>query len=114
MRFKNFNVRVPWGKLAVRNWGKDYRDPSCEKLLFVNGMHSWLGQWDALADRLENENVSMIGFDDPGSGGSSYPDHYFPMANLTGFAMRCLIKELEWENVHICGHSQGAYIASIV
>ena len=52
MKFKNFNIRVPWGKLAVRNWGADFAEKNCEKILFINGMHSWSGAWNHVADEL--------------------------------------------------------------
>ena len=35
-------------------------------------------------------------------------------SNLYGFATRCLVQELDWDDIHLCGQSHGAYIASIV
>jgi len=113
MKFRKFNIRVPWGKLGLTNWGEKCTSPTAAKVLLVPGIESWPESWNQVAAEFQKENVSIVAFDYPGHGSSTYPEYYFPMTNLHGFSIRCLLNELAWDDVHLVGFSHGAYTAAI-
>ena len=100
------------------------------------GIESWPESWSQVAAEFQKEDVSIVAFDYPGfylpvdtslpvisatffsyisgHGSSTYPEYYFPMTNLHGFSIRCLLNELAWDEFHLVGFSHGAYTAAIV
>ena len=62
----------------------------------------------------KHDDISIIGYDFPGFGGSTLPNYFFTFGNLHGFSIFCILKELGWEDAHIVGHSNGAELGSIV
>ena len=62
----------------------------------------------------KRNDISIVGFDFPGFGQSNLPNYYFTLGNLHGFSIYCLMKELGWEEAHLCGHSNGAELGITV
>ena len=112
---KQFNLAVPWGKLRVTNWGKSFKEAST-RVICLNGFLGGTKSWDFLCKELmtKRDDISIIGYDFPGFGGSTLPNYYFTMGNLHGFSIFCILKELGWDDAHIVGHSNGAELGSIV
>ena len=112
---KQFNLAVPWGKLRVTNWGKSFKEAST-RVICLNGFLGGTKSWDFLCKELmtKHDDISIIGYDFPGFGGSTLPNYYFTMGNLHGFSIFCILKELGWDDAHIVGHSNGAELGSIV
>ena len=73
MRFTDFRIRVPWGNLSVRHWGPSYTDANVQRVILTHGIKSTKKTWDFVANELAEKNISVIGFDLPGHGESSFP-----------------------------------------
>ena len=99
----------------VTNWGKSYKETST-RVLCLNGFLGGTKSWDFLSKQLmtKHDDISIIGYDFPGFGGSTLPNYFFTFGNLHGFSIFCILKELGWEDAHIVGHSNGAELGSIV
>jgi len=79
-------------------------------VLCLNGFLGGTKSWDFLSRELmtKHDDISIIGYDFPGFGGSTLPNYFFTFGNLHGFSIFCILKELGWEDAHIVGHSQGS------
>ena len=99
----------------MTNWGKSYKETST-RVLCLNGFLGGTKSWDFLSKQLMtiHDDISIIGYDFPGFGGSTLPNYFFTFGNLHGFSIFCILKELGWEDAHIVGHSNGAELGSIV
>ncbi|CAG5106369.1 Oidioi.mRNA.OKI2018_I69.chr1.g2810.t1.cds [Oikopleura dioica] len=118
MRMKK--VPVPWGNLAVYHWGRplgrgqesNHIRPGYEHLFYPE-MSSG-ANFKFLAEKLVDlEDVSVVSWDYPGQGRSDSPAIHFPATGVVPFALRLLLKELNWtEEINMVGHSMGAYLST--
>ena len=84
--FREFSVKVPWGKLHARNWKVpvDKANTAAAKVILLHGNSDHVGCWDWMVEKLPSD-WSVLGIDLPGHGKSELPkDLYSTMGDLYG------------------------------
>lgn len=105
---KDFQVPVPWGSLACKEFGKK----GGRQILMV---HGWLDNLNSFSMMVPNllsrmPDAHIVCFDEPGCGFSDGKPRgtYYDVLG-TVIEMRRIIKHLGWDKVTLIGHSKGGF-----
>ena len=101
MVFREFTVKVPWGRLQARRWKLCHTEKCENRLVLIHGNSDHVGCWDWMVKYLPAD-WSVVAIDLPGHGRSELPkDFYSTMNDLFGYSVRYLVDELGWQNYHL-------------
>ncbi|XP_019869005.2 serine hydrolase-like protein 2 [Aethina tumida] len=109
MNIEEFTVKVPWGKIAVKAWGK-VTDPI---VLCIHGVQDNAASFDLLIPELPN-NYYYVCYDLPCHGKSSpYPPH-MPLHSIHEvIVLKLIVDYFERNEYIIIGHSYGGVTATL-
>ena len=101
MAFREFTVKVPWGRLQARRWKLCHTEKCENRLVLLHGNSDHVGCWDWMVKHLPAD-WSVVAIDLPGHGRSELPKNYYSTMNdLFGYSVRYLVDELGWQNYHL-------------
>ena len=101
MAFREFTVKVPWGRLQARRWKLCHTEKCENRLVLLHGNSDHVGCWDWMVKHLPAD-WSVVAIDLPGHGRSELPQNYYSTMNdLFGYSVRYLVDELGWQNYHL-------------
>jgi hypothetical protein len=110
---RDFQVAVPWGHIACREFGK----PGAKPVLMTHGWLDNLVTWSQLVPELlrRNPNLHIVTFDEPGCGlSTAKPKGMYYEALGTVVDMRRIAKHMKWDNeITLIGHSKGSFYSFI-
>lgn len=108
MSWVEYEIPVPWGKVAGKWWGPQNRQP----ILCLHGWQDNAGTHDRLIPLLPTQ-FSYLSIDLPGHGKSShYPNGMQYYVFWDGIALiRRLVKIYKWEKIVLIGHSLGGCLS---
>lgn len=104
-------IRIPWGSLAVKEWG----DPSGAPVLALHGWLDNLASFETLAPLLAAKGRHVVALDLPGHGHSDHhvaglAYHFIDGTTLIAHALAAL----GWSRCTLLGHSMGGGLASVL
>ncbi|XP_044015511.1 probable serine hydrolase isoform X2 [Aphidius gifuensis] len=102
------SIPVPWGHISGKWWGPKDIQP----ILSIHGWQDNAGTFDNIANKLNNNKISLLCIDLPGHGLSSHiPDGTFYYVCWDGIIiLRRIVKYYKWDKIKILGHSLGGAI----
>lgn len=110
---RDFQVPVPWGHIACREFGK----PGAKPILLTHGWLDNMASWSQLIPELLRRypDAHLVTFDEPGCGSSSAkPKGMYYEALGTVVDMRRIVKHMKWsQEVTLIGHSKGSFYSFI-
>ena len=77
--FREFSVKVPWGKLHARNWKvpiEQANNHASAKVILLHGNSDHVACFDWMAQKLPDD-WSVVAIDLPGHGRSNLPENFY-------------------------------------